>query len=322
MHFDIPCFVRGMFYFRACWSRSAGGLQCTAIPAGKGRVVGTLFIVPTPIGNLEDITLRALRVLREVSLIAAEDTRTTRVLLQHYGIKTPLTSYHEHNKLSKLDAIFDALATGDVALVSDAGTPGISDPGYELVREAIHRGVRVEPLPGPNAAIAALVGSGLPTDSFIFLGFPPRKDRARREWLAEVADERRTLILYESPNRLTSLLRAVLETLGDRPVCVARELSKVYEELRRGQASEVLAHYEANPPRGEIVLVVGGAPEARAEAWDETRVREALRARLEAGEPLSSAARRVAMEAGWNRRDVYALGVEEKDAQPQARRKH
>ena len=275
-------------------------------------MLGTLYIVATPIGNLEDITLRALRVLGQVALIAAEDTRTSRVLLRHYDIQTPLTSYHEHNKLSKLDTIFDALATGDVALVSDAGTPGISDPGYELIREAITRGVRVEPLPGASALVAALVASGLPTDGFVFLGFPPKKDRARRDFLAAVGAERRTLLLYESPNRLTDLLAAILDTLGDRPVSVARELSKIYEEHRRGPVSDVLAHYRQNPPRGEIVVVVGGAPEPAQADWSEADVRAALRARLEAGEPLSSAARAVATAAGWDRRAVYGLGVEEK----------
>ena len=280
----------------------------------QGGLLGTLYIVATPIGNLEDITLRALRVLGEVALIAAEDTRTSRVLLRHYDIKTPLTSYHEHNKLSKLDAIFEALATGDVALVSDAGTPGISDPGYELIREAIARGIRVEPLPGASALVAALVASGLPTDGFLFLGFPPRKNRARREFLAAVAAERRTLLLYESPNRLTDLLAAIHETLGDRPVSVARELSKIYEEHRRGPVSEVLAHYRDNPPRGEIVVVVGGAPEVAQVDWSEDDVRVALRARLDEGEPLGSAARAIATQAGWDRRDVYALGVDEKSS--------
>jgi 16S rRNA (cytidine1402-2'-O)-methyltransferase len=275
--------------------------------------VGTLYIVATPIGNLEDITLRALRVLGEVALIAAEDTRTTRVLLRHYNIQTALTSYHEHNKLSKLDTIFDTLAHADVALVSDAGTPGISDPGYELIREAVARGVRVEPLPGPSAAIAALVASGLPTDSFIFLGFPPKKTQARRDFLLGLAAERRTLILYESPNRLTDLLVALLETLGDRPVSVARELTKIYEEHQRGPVSAVLAHYEQNPPRGEIVLVVGGAVEPEQAEWTEDDVRAALRARVAGGEPLGSAARAVATAAGWDRRDVYALGVDEKN---------
>jgi 16S rRNA (cytidine1402-2'-O)-methyltransferase len=271
--------------------------------------LGTLFIVPTPIGNLEDITLRALRILREAALIAAEDTRTTRVLLNHYAITTPLTSYHEHNKLAKLDAIFDALAGADVALVSDAGTPGISDPGYELIVEAIRRGIRVEPLPGANAVLTALVGSGLPSDGFVFVGFLPRKDSARREFLQALAEERRTLIAYESPNRLVDSLAAIQATLGERPVCVARELSKLYEEFQRGTVSEVLAHFRDTPPRGEITLVIGGAVEDDS-AWEETRVREALFARLDAGDSLSSAAKDIARQSGWNRRDVYALGTE------------
>jgi 16S rRNA (cytidine1402-2'-O)-methyltransferase len=274
--------------------------------------MGTLYIVPTPLGNLEDITLRALRVLREVSLIAAEDTRTTRVLLQHYDITTRLTSYHEHNRLTKLDAVFDALAVGDVALVSDAGTPGISDPGHELIAAAIARGVRVEPLPGASAVITALVGSGLPSDGFVFAGFPPKKNKARGDFLAALADEPRTLIFYESPHRLTDLLAALRDTLGEREICVARELSKVYEEFRRGEVSAVLAHYTATPPRGEIVVLVRGAQPAEPVEWDEAQVRAAVRARIEAGEPLSSAAKAVAAESGWTRGDVYALGVEEK----------
>jgi 16S rRNA (cytidine1402-2'-O)-methyltransferase len=274
----------------------------------KAVVLGTLYIVPTPIGNLEDITLRALRVLREVALIAAEDTRTTRVLLQHYDIKTPLTSYHEHNKLQKLDAVFDALAVGDVALVSDAGTPGISDPGYELIHAAIERGCRVEPLPGANAMVTALVGSGLPTDGFVYLGFLPRKDKALRDLLESLAGEQRTVVAYESPNRLTNTLLVILKTLGDRPMCVARELTKLFEEFRRGTVSEVLAYYRENPPRGEITLVIGGFVPDTAR-WDENRVRAALFARLEAGEPLSSAAKVVASDSGWERRAVYALGL-------------
>lgn len=267
----------------------------------------TLFIVPTPIGNLEDITLRALRVLKEVALIAAEDTRTSRVLLNHYDINTPLTSYHEHNKLAKLDAIFDALAAGDVALISDAGTPGISDPGYELIREALGRGIRVEPLPGPNAILPALVGSGLPADSFIYLGFLPRKPRARRDLLAELRAETRTLIAYESPHRLLNALEDIRTTLGERPLCVARELSKAFEEFTRGTVSEVIAHYEATPPRGEITLVIGGAVKTQNAIWDEDAVRAALLERLEAGESRSAAARDVAKISGWNKRDIYAL---------------
>ena len=273
----------------------------------------TLYIVPTPIGNLEDITLRALRVLREVSLIAAEDTRTTIKLLNHYEIKTPLTSYHEHNKLTKLDAIFAALASGDVALVSDAGTPGISDPGYELIREAIKRGVRVEPLPGANALITALVASGLPTDGFVFVGFPPRSYSELRAFWAELASEGRTLIAYESPNRLTATLAAALEILGDRPACIARELSKIHEEFTRGLLAEVLVYYTDNPPRGEIVLLIGGALVQAEAMWDETRVRAALRERLNSGEPLKLAAKTIAALANWDRREVYALGIQEKE---------
>lgn len=272
----------------------------------------TLYIVPTPIGNLEDITLRALRVLKEVSLIAAEDTRTTRVLLQHYEIHTPLTSYHEHNKLAKLDAIFAALEAGDVALVSDAGTPGISDPGYELVRQAIDQGVRVESLPGASAITTALVGSGLPTDGFVYLGFLPRKDRALRDFLVEVASERRTLIAYESPNRLVDTLKVIQTVLGDRQICVARELSKKFEEFQRGTVSTVLAHFTEQVPRGEIVLLIAGAGEIAPTVWDEAQIRNALAERVAAGESLSSAARALASESGWDRRAIYALGVDSK----------
>jgi 16S rRNA (cytidine1402-2'-O)-methyltransferase len=278
---------------------------------GRMAFMGTLYIVPTPIGNLEDITLRALRVLHEVSLIAAEDTRTTRVLLRHYDIATPLTSYHEHNKLIKLDSIFEVLVANDVALVSDAGTPGISDPGYELIREAIARGIRVEALPGASAVITALVGSGLPTDAFTFLGFLPKKAKSRTEFLNTLSREHRTLVFYESPNRLTETLEAVRDTLGDRPVCVARELSKIYEEFFRGTASQALAHYQSNPPRGEIVLLIDGAPLEELVVWSETQVRTALDALVDAGQSLSSASRIVADQSGWKRRDVYALRVKD-----------
>lgn len=269
----------------------------------------TLYIVPTPIGNLEDITLRALRVLREVKLIAAEDTRTTRILLQHYDIQTPLISYHEHNKLTRLDTIFETLLTADVALVSDAGTPGISDPGYELIVAAIERGIRVEPLPGANAIVPALVGSGLPTDGFVYLGFLPRKDKALREFLSTILAEQRTIIAYESPNRLMDTLTIIRDVLSDRQICVARELSKKFEEFQRGTASEVLRHFQEHPPRGEITLVIAGAERVTSMVWDEDQVVSALRERLAGGESLSAAARAVAAESGWERRKVYALGT-------------
>jgi 16S rRNA (cytidine1402-2'-O)-methyltransferase len=267
---------------------------------------GTLYLVPTPIGNLEDITLRALRVLKESALIACEDTRTSRILLQHYDITTPLTSYHEHNKLAKLDALFAALEQGDVALISDAGTPALSDPGFELVREAAAMGYRIEALPGPNAVLPALTASGLPTDTFIFLGFLPRK--GLREVFTALAHVRRTLIAYESPNRLVESLEAARDTLGaDRPCCVAREISKKFEEYTRGTIEDVIRRYESNAPRGEIVVLFGPAPEPS--AWDEARVRAAFKSHLEAGESRSSAAKAVATESGWKRSIIYDFEV-------------
>lgn len=276
--------------------------------------MGTLYIVPTPIGNLEDITLRGIRILREVSLIAAEDTRTTRNLLNHFQITTPLTSYHEHNKLSKLETIFNALETGDVALVSDAGTPGISDPGYELIQEAIAHGIRIEPLPGANAAITALVASGLPTNGFLFVGFLPKKDKARRDSLHNLARQQHTIIAYESPNRLLNLLAAIAEVMGDRPVCVAREITKIHEEFFRGSAQAAHTHYLAQPPRGEVVVVIGGAPPEVQPVWDEELVRGRLIERLAAGDSLKEAAKAISKEAGWDRRTVYQLGLEEKNS--------
>ncbi len=272
--------------------------------------MGTLYIVPTPIGNLEDMTLRALRILREVKLIAAEDTRVTRVLLDHYDIRTPMTSYHEHNKQRKLSSIFRSLADGDVALVSDAGTPSVSDPGYELVNEAARRGTLVVPLPGANAILTALVGSALPTDGFVYVGFLPKKKRLVRETLTSLEKEKRTLVAFESPYRLFDTLEIMLETLGDRPVCVAQEMSKMFEEFFRGPISAALEHFGNETPRGEITLVIGGlAPGS--ETWDEERVRAALRERLDEGESPSRAAKSVAAESGWKKRDVYAMGVED-----------
>ncbi len=267
----------------------------------------TLYIVPTPIGNLEDITLRALRVLKEASLIAAEDTRTTGRLLAHFDIHTPLTSYHEHNELAKLDTMLEALAAGDVALVSDAGTPGLSDPGYQLIKAAIERGVRVEPLPGPSALLPALVASGLPTDRFAYLGFLPRKASARRAALKAVSDLPMTLVFYEAPHRLVETLRDMQAVFGTRQAAIGRELTKLYEEIWRGPLDAAIAAFEATPPRGEITLVVAGKAAEEAGPWEEARVREALRERLAQGELRSAAARAVAEESGWARRDVYDL---------------
>ena len=272
--------------------------------------MGTLYIVATPIGNLEDMTYRAIRILKEVQLIAAEDTRTSRVLTNHFEIETPLTSYHEHNKLTKLDAVFDVLATGDVALISDAGTPGISDPGYELIHEAIQRGYPVVPIPGANAVITALVASGLPTDSFVYLGFLPKKQSARRDLFQSIKNEKRTLVAYESPHRVGDTLGQVAAILGDeRPVCVAREITKKFEEFWRGTAKEAAAHFSTENPKGEVTLLIGGAEDAG--NWDKTMVAAALESKLDEGLSLSRAAKEVAALSGWKKSAIYQMGLEE-----------
>ena len=271
--------------------------------------MGTLYVVATPIGNLEDITARAVRVLGQVRLVAAEDTRRTGQLLTHLGLRPPLTSYFEHNKLAKLDHILSELELGDVALVSDAGTPNISDPGYELVRAALAAGHAVTPVPGASALLAALAASGLPTDAFVYLGFLPRKAAERRALLAEAANERRTLVAYEAPHRLLETLDDVLAALGDRPVAVARELTKLHEEIFRGAVSAARAHFAQGEVLGEITLVIGGAAATPAAAWTEAQVRAEVTALTAGGLRLKDAARQVAERAGWPQREVYRLAA-------------
>ena len=218
---------------------------------------GVLYIVSTPIGNLEDITFRAIRILKDSPLIAAEDTRRSKVLLSHYNISTPTISYYEHNRYTRIPKLIDHLIDGeDIALITDAGTPGISDPAYRLIRAAINSDCRVESIPGASASLAALVASGLPTDRFIFEGFLPHK-KGRKGKLEKVKDIDATIIFYESPNRLVRTLKDILEYIGDRPIAIGRELSKKFEEIMRGRVSDILSHYSTNKPKGEFVIVIG-----------------------------------------------------------------
>ena len=218
---------------------------------------GTLYIVSTPIGNLADITFRAVKTLKTVSFIAAEDTRRTRKLLNHFDIKTKLISYYEHNRFARIPRILKYLESGkDVAVVTDAGTPGVSDPAYKLIRSVIQVDVKVEPIPGPSAFLTALVASGLPTDRFLFVGFLPPK-KGRRKKLSDLASYEATLIFYENPKRVVKTLSDIATFLGNRPAVVGRELTKVHEEIIRGTISELLSYFSRESPRGECVIMIG-----------------------------------------------------------------
>ena len=273
-------------------------------------VTGRLYLCATPIGNLGDITYRAVETLRTADVIAAEDTRHTRGLLAHYDIHTPMTSYHEHNKEEKGAELIARMQTGEtVVCVSDAGLPGIADPGGDLARRAIAEGLPVTPLPGANAALSALICAGLPLEGFTFVGFLPRKEKKRREVLARVAAYPETLIFYEAPHRLRETLSALVGALGaERPAAAARELTKKFEEFRRTTLGELLAYYRENEPRGEFVLIVAGADEAHVGAVDDTQemsLAERYEAHLAAGLDKKEAMRRTAQERGISRRAVY-----------------
>jgi 16S rRNA (cytidine1402-2'-O)-methyltransferase len=277
----------------------------------------TLYVVATPIGNLDDVTLRALRVLREVDVIAAEDTRHTGRLLEHHGIpaRGRLVAYHDHVEAERADELVERVAAGaSLALVSDAGTPLIADPGYRLTRAALRAGVRVVPIPGPSAPIALLSCAGLPTDRFTFAGFLPPKSAARRRAIAALADRVETLVLLESPHRLAATLADLADVLGAREAVLGRELTKRFEELRRGTLADLAARYGADgeaAARGEIVVAVAGRPAdaaphgAPADALDDL-----LRAGLDAGEPVASVARSVAERLGIPRRVAYQRALE------------
>jgi 16S rRNA (cytidine1402-2'-O)-methyltransferase len=281
------------------------------------EATGCLYLVGTPIGNLEDITLRALRILREADQIAAEDTRHTQKLLNHYEISRPLVSYHEHNEMTRAPELLIALEQGaKIALVSDAGMPLVSDPGYRLVTLCLRHQIPVVPVPGPSALLAALSASGLPNEEFLFIGFLPARSGERQRALERLRIEDRTIILYEAPHRIAESIAEALEILGDRPACLAREVTKLHEEFRRGKLSALAASLEERPARGEITLLIGPADPADAGAHVDSaqslseRVEELIRqAKLDRKEALKLAAK----ERGLTRRAAYDRMLEERN---------
>ncbi len=282
---------------------------------------GTLYLVATPIGNLEDITLRAIRTLRDADLIAAEDTRRTAALLNHLEIKTPLTSYFQHNEKSKGEYILTRLREGlAVALVSDAGTPAISDPGEDLVRLCAENGIPVVPVPGATAAVSALISSGLSTGRFSFEGFLSVKKKSRRDHLLEIQNRPHTMIFYEAPHKLRKTLRDLYEMLGERRIVLARELTKKYEEIKRTTLSEAIAYYREHEPKGEFVLVLEGAEEPQQETespLNNLSVLEHINHYIELGFDRKEAQKAVAEDRGVSKRDIYAAVLSEKEGMTQ-----
>jgi 16S rRNA (cytidine1402-2'-O)-methyltransferase len=273
---------------------------------------GILYIVATPIGNLEDITLRAIRTLKEADVIAAEDTRHTQILLKHFAINTPLTSFHEHNERAKTAQLVTRLERGEsIALVSDAGTPAISDPGYRLVVAAIGAGIRVIPIAGPSALIAALSAAGLPTDGFDFRGFLPARKQERRSKLQELRDGRYTMVFYETPHRLQESLDDVREILGDRRMVLAREVTKLHEEFLRGRISEVIGEVSRREIRGEMTLVIEGCSDSNA-ASEEALVEEIDKLKDE-GMRIKEIAEILGEKYGYSKREIYRLALGKKD---------
>ncbi|SET23497.1 16S rRNA (cytidine1402-2'-O)-methyltransferase [Natronincola peptidivorans] len=285
----------------------------------KGRRIlskGKLYICPTPIGNLEDITLRALRILKEVDSIAAEDTRHTLKLLRHYEIQKPLTSYHEHNETTKSQHLMDKLLRGEtIALVSDAGMPGISDPGELLIKKCIKAGIAVEVLPGASAAILALVASGLDTKHFSFEGFLHRDKKKKKERLEKIKGEDRTLVFYEAPHRIKETLKVMIELLGNRKAVVARELTKKYEEFIRGSLQEIHQHFQENPPKGEMVLLCEGISpqeeeDRKKEAFEAITIKEHILSFMEEGLEKKEAIKKVAKLRKIPKSDVYKEAID------------
>lgn len=276
-------------------------------------MTGTLYLCATPIGNLEDMTFRAVRILKEVDVVAAEDTRHTRKLLTHFDIHTPLVSYHEHNKLGRGPELIERLLAGEnIACVSDAGMPGISDPGSHLAMLAIEAGITVTPIPGANAGLSALIASGLDTTEFHFIGFLSKQKKNRLETLARIKPIQGTLIFYESPHRLKDTLGELLDVLGDRNIVAARELTKKFEEFRRGTITELITYYKEEAPRGEFTLIVNGRGEEEAMIAEETidmTVEEELVMLIENGTEKKEAIRQVARRRNMPKRDVYQIAL-------------
>ena len=280
---------------------------------------GTLYIVGTPIGNLEDMTFRAVRILQTVDLIASEDTRHTGKLLQHFQVTAPQLSYHDHNFNSRIPELLGQLDRGKaLAIVTDAGTPGISDPGYELVKACIEAGIEVVPIPGPTAAITALSAAGLPTKQFVFEGFLPAKGGDRHDRLKFLQVESRTIILYEAPHRLRQTLQDLADVLGiDRQLVLGRELTKLHEEFRRGKIGDALAHYTEREPQGEYTLVVAGIPQALPQL-SEAELKAELQQLMAQGISRSQASRQLAKETFLPRRQLYQLALSIKEEEPEA----
>ena len=277
-----------------------------------------LYLVATPIGNLEDITLRALRVLKEADLIACEDTRHTRKLLDHFGISKPTVSYHEHNEQARAQELTVRLLSGaSIALVTDAGTPGISDPAYRIVSAAIDAGISVIPIPGATAMIAGLIASGLPTDAFLFVGFLPAKRQARRAKLVELQSVRETIVCYEAPHRVKETLSEAREVLGNRQAALAREITKLYEQFIRGTLAEISAELQGSEPRGEMTLVIAGASkEENLTLQNNSSINDQLEQLMkDAGLSRNDAMKQLARIRGVSKKEIYSLLLKEKEAE-------
>jgi len=279
-------------------------------------IPGTLYIVATPIGNLEDMTFRAIRILKEVDLIAAEDTRHSRKLLNHFGIATRMTPYHDHNEQLKTDYLLEKLLEGNnVAIITDAGTPCIADPGYRIAKAAAEKGIKTVPIPGASAIAAALSASGLPSDRFAFEGFLPPKEGKRKSRLLELKDDSRVIIFYEAPHRLTATLSNMAELLNGREVVVARELTKIHEELKHGTPAELLKHYSQHTVKGEIVILL--SPSIEQHTDPDYDIEATLKRYLfEESLSVKDAAARVSTESGRPRREIYAISLSIKAVPP------